>query len=160
MATADASFMVRGTSDQLYVKISPDYINFKRATFAIKIISVAVQLKPTKVFETDEYVYVNHVSASDNIECLMTLVCNEVRGKYMGELGLIDRPAPLAHLNISLSEGKHFLTKVNSEWMQLNRFMSGELNFHLKNDINSRDSVQLDKNIIEIHFMLRREKNG
>ena len=153
--SVDGSYIIRGTSDKLYLNVSSDVINYRRATYMLKVVSIAFHMKKTKLKETEKHGIASYDS-EPKVQCLLNLVCSGVRTKYLTETDTIEVQAPLCQINLSLQAGENFFTRVNSDYYQLNNFYNGELGFMFKSDLED-DCGHLLDHICEIHVVLKRE---
>ena len=156
----DASFIVSGTSDKLEIDVSPDYINFSKGNFIIKLVSLAMQMKVRTIrTETGDEIFIPVSSEDDlGVDSIVVITCNGCTGFYSqaNQSEPLACEIPLAQVRLHKSkEGENIFININSDWHPIKHFDTGRLKFSLKESIYDTHPLEVP-NEISLHFVVRR----
>ena len=117
-----AFFVARGTSNNLKVRLSPQYANIRRGIWALSILSVTIHKTNTA---PDVY-----------LDCIVG--CDAILGQYYTNRGLLDCNVPLASLNLDTKHNPIYHNPIGY-WHIFNNIQSDQIKFSIQKDMSGSD---------------------
>ena len=152
---AEGSFLVKGTTNDLSISISKNYIDFSRGTWGIFVESIGICPSPTKVTVTDGKIYASKTDLqSSAVSALLYIDCNSVIGNFIIGHNLYERRVPLCHFHLDLNDKCFFHAFPTIYWHTLNNF-NGHLKFNIKSNFE-QGNIASFANEIQIYFRIKR----